>query len=283
MQDSDYGRGGTRRLIGVLLPVLLLLLIGYGMYLGTAVYGRTRPLPQAVGESPGRAYEKVALDSCDETVLAGWYRAGENGAAIILLHDEGETRAAVAAEATLLAEAGYGVLLYDRRGHGESSSVLRAGGWDDLGDVYNAWDWLAARPEVDEERIGIYGRGVGGQIALRAAAFSRRIFAVAAADPAVATDADRAAAGPRGWNERLIFQGMAWRTGVPEPLPVVDVIGDIAPRPVLLLAAEKGEGTVVSNYYTQAREPKSLTTGDEMPALVQFFDTAVARGEVAGQ
>lgn len=279
MQDSDRSRVGGRPFKPRLLLFILVPLLGYGIYLGAAVYERTRPMPGQVPGTSALSYEEVALDSCDDTVLTGWYGAGNNGAGIILLHDEGETRTEVVEEATVLAEAGYSVLLFDRRGHGESSRVLRAGGWDDLGDVYNAWDWLAARPEVEEERIGVYGSGVGGQIALRAAAFSRRIYAVAARDPAVAASGDR----PEKWSERLIFRGMAWRTGIPEPFAVVDVIQDIAPRPVLLLVPEEGESTVAERFYARAREPKGLQTGGEASTLVPFFDKALLGDGVAQQ
>ena len=279
MQDNDHGRVGGRPFKMGLLLIVLVPLLGYGVYVGAAVYGRTRPLPQQVPGTTALTYEEVAIDSCDNTVLAGWYGAGRNGAGIILLHDEGETRSEVVEEAAVLAEAGYSVLLFDRRGHGESGRVLRAGGWDDLGDVYNAWDWLAARPEVEEERIGVYGSGVGGQIALRAAAFSRRIYAVAAKDPAVAASGDQ----PEKWSEWLIFRGMAWRTGIPEPFAVVDVIQDIAPRPVLLLVAGEGESAVAKRFYAQAREPKGLQTGGEGSNLVPFFDRALLGEGVAQQ
>ena len=53
--------------------------------------------------------------------LAGWYAPSRNGAAVVLLHGAGSTRSNVLDEAVVLAEHGYGVLMLDARGHGESA------------------------------------------------------------------------------------------------------------------------------------------------------------------
>ena len=47
------------------------------------------------------------------------------------------------------------------------------------GDVLSAFDWLAARPDVDPKRIAIIGKGNGGVLALFAAALEPRIAKVA--------------------------------------------------------------------------------------------------------
>jgi pimeloyl-ACP methyl ester carboxylesterase len=284
------------------LASLLVLLLAAAGYLGYTVYAWTAPVSQEVccttPEAYGLAYETVRLDSCDESLLAGWYLPSRNGGAVILLHDYGGTRADVLPQAAALAEAGYGVLLYDLRGHGESSAMLRSNGWDDVGDVYNAYDWLVARPEVAEERVGLFGLGVGGQIALRAVAFSPRLGGVVAEDPAATTSADVPPPHSLGdristWGSSLLYRGISWRTGSQEPLAVSEVIVDIAPRPLLLIASgpegDRGQRTV-AGYYALARHPKELwlvpeaVAGQAMAAdpaayarrLVTFFDAALA-------
>jgi hypothetical protein len=47
------------------------------------------------------------------------------------------------------------------------------------GDVLCAFDWLAARPDVDPKRIAIIGKGNGGVLALYAAALEPRITKIA--------------------------------------------------------------------------------------------------------
>jgi len=47
------------------------------------------------------------------------------------------------------------------------------------GDVLVAFDWLAARPDVDPKRVAIIGKGNGGVLALYAAALEPGIAKVA--------------------------------------------------------------------------------------------------------
>lgn len=272
--DSDNRterRRGCRYWLNLsIVAVVALILFGIIGYDAMGVYMRTEPVLRPVScKTPADhdlAYEEVSLDSCDDTTLAGWYIPPQNGAAVIMLHGYGGTRMQLLSQAAMLGDAGYGVLLYDMRGHGESSPVMRSFGWGDVGDVYNAWDWLAARTEVDEGRISLYGFSVGGQVALRAAAFSTKIAAVVADGPSLATGKDI----PRltslserltGLGNHIVFQGIAWRTGQRQPLSVVEVIGDIAPRPLLLIATGGEEGIeqrLVQNYFAEAGEPKEL-------------------------
>lgn len=278
MQKNDPDKRTKRRrgcrywLNLFIVAVVAFIILGVIGYDAMGVYMWTEPVPRRVCcKTPADynlAYEEVSLDSCDDTTLAGWYIPSQNGAAVIMLHGYGGTRMQLLSQAAMLGEAGYGVLLYDMRGHGEGSPVMRSFGWGDVGDVYNAWDWLAARPEVDEGRISLYGFSVGGQVALRAAAFSTNIAAVVADGPSLATGKDI----PRltslserltGLGNRIVFRGISWRTGQRQPLSVVEVIGDIAPRPVLLIATGSEEGIeqrIVRNYYAGAGEPKELWT-----------------------
>ena len=54
-----------------------------------------------------------------------------------------------AAHARMLVRHGYGVLLFDRRGEGESDGDPNAWGWGGDRDLQAAIAWLAARPDVD--------------------------------------------------------------------------------------------------------------------------------------
>jgi fermentation-respiration switch protein FrsA (DUF1100 family) len=79
-----------------------------------------------------------------------------------------------------LAAAGFATLAFDHRGFGESGG--RRGHEDTQGklaDLRAAVGVLAARPEVDPERIGLVGVCLGGGYAVRAAAADPRVRAVA--------------------------------------------------------------------------------------------------------
>ena len=68
----------------------------------------------------GLAYEDVTFSTADGVALSGWYVPSRNGAAVVLLHGAGSTRSAVLPHTVVLADDGFGVLLYDARGHGRS-------------------------------------------------------------------------------------------------------------------------------------------------------------------
>ena len=74
--------------------------------------------------------------------------------------------------ARMLVRHGYGVLLFDRRGEGESEGDPNAFGWDGERDLRAAVAFLRTRPDVDPERIGGIGLSVGGEMIIQAAAES---------------------------------------------------------------------------------------------------------------
>ena len=63
---------------------------------------------------------------------------------MVLLHGAGSTRSAVLDHAAVLARTGYGVLLFDARGHGESHGRAMDFGWYGDRDVNGAVQFVAA-------------------------------------------------------------------------------------------------------------------------------------------
>lgn len=85
------------------------------------------------------------------------------------------------------AAAGFAALAIDYRFLGESDGeprqqVLPESQCDDL---RNALSWLSQRPEVDSERLGLWGTSFAGGHALRIAAYDRRVKTVVAQVPAI--------------------------------------------------------------------------------------------------
>lgn len=227
----------------------------------------TRPYPSSICcTTPadwGFQYEDVTFTSADGIRLAGWHIPTQNGATIILLHGYFSQRTGMTWHAQALARDGYGVLLYDLRAHGESEGNRRSYGWGDVTDVMAALDFLTAQDGVDPERIGILGFSMGGQIALRATAQTERLRAVIADDPSLGNTRD--AGKPHTFNDYIVhasrwmlFQGIALRSGVKPPAPIIDVIDTIAPRPLLVISSEPGQGSAFGRYYDYAKEPKAL-------------------------
>jgi uncharacterized protein len=81
--------------------------------------------------------------------------------------------------ADALADGGYLVVRYDKRGIGQSGGRAESAGLADYAeDVRGAVRWLADRKDVDPKRIAVVGHSEGGTVALMAAAKEKRIAAV---------------------------------------------------------------------------------------------------------
>ena len=79
-----------------------------------------------------------------------------------------------------LADAGFVVLRYDKRGVGQSGGRAESAGLTDYAeDVRAAVKMLADRKDVDPKRIAVIGHSEGGAVALIAASKDKRIAAVA--------------------------------------------------------------------------------------------------------
>jgi dienelactone hydrolase len=126
------------------------------------------------------AHEDVTFRSSDGLRLSGWYVPSRNGAAIVVVHGGGGTRAGAVRHARLLARHGYGVLLYDERGRGESEGAPDSIGSTWSHDVAGALAWLERRPDVDPRRIGGLGLSTGAEALLQAAAQRSDLRAVVA-------------------------------------------------------------------------------------------------------
>ena len=68
----------------------------------------------------------VTFPTTDGVRLAGWYVPGQTGATVILMHGSHGTRADTLLHLRTLTAAGYGVLAFDARGHGESAGRTNA-------------------------------------------------------------------------------------------------------------------------------------------------------------
>ena len=196
--------GGTGTLLRATRPwwripiVVALLVAAYAVVfiLGVAVAATNVPRTAVGLDTPrahGLAYEDVTFSTADGVALSGWYVPSRNGAAVVLLHGAGSTRSAVLAHAVVLADDGFGVLLYDARGHGRSQGRAMDFGWYGDLDVAAAVDFVAGQAGVEPGRVAALGLSMGGEEALGAAASDPRIRAV------VAEGATTRVAGDKAW------------------------------------------------------------------------------------
>ena len=108
----------------------------------------------------------------DGVTLAGWYFANprKQRCAVIMLHGFGGGRAEVLAPTPIFWDRGCDLLLYDSRGHGESSPSLLSYGVHERQDLRLAIGWLSGRAKLPDSRIGLIGWSYGAAVSIQAAA-----------------------------------------------------------------------------------------------------------------
>lgn len=134
-----------------------------------------------------KTVETVHFMTGDKVEIAGtFYRPkGPEAPAVILVHGIRGNRTHWQSLATALQGAGYAVLTFDMRGHGESlkqrDRELDWMGFSDdefrkmMQDVLAGFNFLTRQTGVDAERIGVLGSDLGANVALNAAAYERRV------------------------------------------------------------------------------------------------------------
>jgi predicted acyl esterase len=145
-----------RRVIAVLAVAVLAL----------AVAGAATPRGTSI------ATQEVDLHMDDGVVLKGtlYTPAGTPPAAgrpaLVLFHGLGGKRQDLDTIAQHFAST-FEVLTFDARGHGESQGLTSIDGPREIKDTHAVFNWLAAQPGVNAQRIGAWGLSLGGGAVLR--------------------------------------------------------------------------------------------------------------------
>jgi len=203
----------------------------------------TQPLPAAAPGPPPTGFSEVAFDTSDGVTLRGWYAATDNGAAVVVVPGSGSSRTGAAKQARRLADAGFGVLVYDPRGHGASDGQAMDTGWAGDADVTAAVTFASGQPGV--RAIGALGLSMGGEQVLGAAAGDPRISAIVAEGATNRVAADLAWLpdwyGARGAVQLGLEHAKqaitALLTPYPAPGSLREALRAIGDRPVLIITA----------------------------------------------
>ncbi|MFN2232716.1 MAG: alpha/beta hydrolase [Anaerolineales bacterium] len=208
--------------------------------------------------------ERVNFLSQDGLQLFGWFLKGEKRPVVILLHRLGATSLSMSYQARFLQKAGYNVLTFDFRAHGDSQGDTITGTMED-NDIFGALDYLASRPDVDANQVGILGVSYGAVIALYAASQSTAIKALVleSISPSTLTDHGGRPENLRRWIDYplnwLLYSLFDFMSGVEKREGVVELLHLIYPRPVLFISTRRGkEQYFVRRFYDAARHPKTL-------------------------
>jgi pimeloyl-ACP methyl ester carboxylesterase len=187
--------------------------------------------------------EDVRFRASDGVQLAAWYVPSTNGAAVVLLGGATNNRSDELDHAAVLARHGYGVLLLDARGHGDSDGDAMLWGWFGETDVPAAVDFLSERADVVDGRIGAIGMSMGAEEAIGAAGVDERIRAVVAegATARGARDEGDLSTGVGSFLPRYVdwvtSRAADVMTSAPRPAKLHDAIAAASPRPVMVIAA----------------------------------------------
>lgn len=230
-------RRWANRLVAVLAGGLLLYVLVFPTSLAIVTTHKYR---EPIDDPPGAAYEPVSFAAADGLELSGWYRQSRNRAAVVVVHGGGGDRSGAVSHAELLARHGYGVLVYDSRGRGESEGSPVSFGWGWPKDVAGALAFLRGRSDVDPGRIAGLGLSTGADVLIEVAAADDRALEAVVSDGATAGSfADYR--NLDGLDEAAPFYLTMYTaarvlSGSSPGEPLEDLVARVSPTPLLLIA-----------------------------------------------
>jgi fermentation-respiration switch protein FrsA (DUF1100 family) len=208
------------------------------------------------------------FQSGDGVTLRGWYIPAENSTKTITVCSgaNGSLDADVHV-APWLHEAGYNVLLFNWRAHGQSEGEVVTLGFNERYDLIAAVQFAKSK---GAERVGVLGFSMGGTVAIATAAVYEDINAIVADSPFVFLLS--AVAG--GLIERGVPEGLSFLLArlfvttacLRTRLNLYDIdlarwINRVAPRPLLLIFGEQDvivPPSEVNLIFARAGEPKEV-------------------------
>jgi pimeloyl-ACP methyl ester carboxylesterase len=295
----------VKRVLWVFIPAVLVFVLGIAaldFYFihrlthppRTELYGSPRDF-QLILQRPMWFEEK--WKNSDSTQTVGWLLSrGKPAPAIILSHGYGANRSELLTLSFELWKAGYNVLVYDLRGHGESPVKWSGLGTYEKDDLFSAIKFLRNRtnetgqPLLDG-RIGLYGVDIGGYTSLVASGQDPMIKAVAV--DSVYPDV------PRFMNHQLRrmvgsdsemankLVDSRWTTQLTDlamqlyllrredSAPAFDSMATITGRKILfIIGKDSGQfGAMTRELYNAARDQKQIIEV-EQTRLIRLYDKA---------
>ncbi len=213
--------------------------------LAIALFALVATAGQAAAAEPVRVQEQRIEGAGVSLDTSLYLPATVPAPAVLVAHGFGGSKASVDADARDLAARGFVVLTWSARGFGASEGQIALNAPDaEVADARKLVDWLAQRPEVQQDapgdpRVGVTGGSYGGALSLMLAGYDSRIDAIAPVitwnDLAQALFPNAAAVSPppadtpahgafapdgvfkRGWAGVFFSSGQSGQTGQPVP------------------------------------------------------------------
>lgn len=243
--------------------------VGVAAYAARTISGPRRQLKNEFTFSPWEvqvAHEPISFQTADGLTIRGWwFDRPESTRVVIGLTGHRGTKTDLLGIGSGLWRAGNNVLLFDYRGCGQSDAGRQSLAHHEMADAQAAVRYALDR--VPDARLGVIGYSMGGAIAILLTAREPQIRAVVADSPfATMRDVVMHAYRRRRLPPRPLLDLTdaltQWRYGYPfGAVRPIDVIGQIAPRPLLLMHGTADEVIPVEHgyrLYEAASEPKEL-------------------------
>lgn len=263
----------VRRVIwSVVIGILLLAVAGLGAvsWIGSerALHPGYYHYDWSLATFPDLHPEHLDVRGADNVFLDGRFIRGDRPSLVILASGYGDTQDQMLSIAEFLHHAGFGVLTYNSRARAASGGKYVTLGVLEQQDMISVVSYAANRADVDPTRIGVLGISMGGAVAILAAAKDKRISAVV--DDSGFSDATRVIAAsfehfihlPAFPFAPLTVMVADARAGINvNGVRPVDVIGEISPRPILIIHEANDAVVPPENSlrnFAAAREPKEL-------------------------
>ena len=169
----------TQRRLNAYPAILVVLLIGGCVFdIPGRLEARMAYYPSREAFITPRGYVDVSIPTPDGLQLHGWFipavgrkRGDPPGPAVLHVHGNAGNIESHADFSAFLPMHGISVLIFDYRSYGRSDPARGRLSRDDLLiDTLAALEYLRMHPDVDPDRIGIYGFSLGGVFGLAAAA-----------------------------------------------------------------------------------------------------------------
>jgi uncharacterized protein len=163
----------TRMLIPAL-KLLLALLIVFGVFLPcfysfSNVYRPKRPI-RGTPADDGLKFDSVSFSTSDGEVIRAWFLHGRKGSPLIVTcHGVGTNREDLRGVTRFLCRAGFNVLAFDFRAHGESTGYRTTFGFREALDLEAAVRFATERYSEQFDGIGVYAISMGSAAAVLAA------------------------------------------------------------------------------------------------------------------
>ncbi|HSD97902.1 MAG TPA: alpha/beta fold hydrolase [Sulfuricaulis sp.] len=213
-------------------------------------------------EQLGLKYEAVDFPASDGTRLHAWLLPAKGKAlgTILFLHGNAENISTHIMSVRWLPAQGFNVFLLDYRGYGASEGEPSVEGAQE--DVNAAMRTLLSRPDVNPDRIVVFGQSLGGSIAVYNVAHSpyRQHIRALVVESAFASYRQIA-------REKLAAFWLTWPLQYPLSWTVSDAyspsdaVAGVSPIPLLVIHGDRDAIVPLHHgqrLYELAREPKQL-------------------------